>query len=136
MKLQSTIITVCLVLLLTRHSPGAPILAQRAKLEGARQETESAAAATPANAELAAVAADKVQALAGFDDYVRELLRQHVTGLVPDFAVESSVELFRAFTNGIVVNAVMDPAGWPASRQEALLDLAIGLILPNEGLPE
>ena len=67
MKLQSTIITVCLVLLLTRHSPGAPILAQRAKLEGARQETESAAAATPANAELAAVAADKVQALAGFD---------------------------------------------------------------------
>jgi AcrR family transcriptional regulator len=85
---------------------------------------------------VASTDADSSEALAGFDDYVRELLRQHVTGLVPDFAVESSVELFRAFTNGIVVNAVMDPAGWPASRQEALLDLAIGLILPNEGLPE
>ena len=85
---------------------------------------------------VASTDADSSEALAGFDDYVRELLRQHVTGLVPDFAVESSVELFRAFTNGIVVNAVMDPVGWPASRQEALLDQAIGLILPNEGLPE
>jgi AcrR family transcriptional regulator len=85
---------------------------------------------------VASTDADSSEALAGFDDYVRELLRQHVTGLVPDDAVESSVELFRAFTNGIVVNAVMDPVGWPASRQEALLDLAIGLILPNEGLPE
>jgi len=85
---------------------------------------------------VASTDADSSEALAGFDDYVRELLRQHVTGLVPDDAVESSVELFRAFTNGIVVNAVMDPVGWAASRQEALLDLAIGLILPNEGLPE
>lgn len=46
---------------------GASLLENRAKLEGGKQEAEAAAAADPANAELAAVAADKAQALANFD---------------------------------------------------------------------
>ena len=101
-------------------------------------EKKDAAATYDLGASPAAAANQPVLAEPHADETRRnpELLRQHVTGLVPDDAVESSVELFRAFTNGIVVNAVMDPVGWPASRQEALLDQAIGLILPNEGLPE
>lgn len=69
--------------------------------------------------------------LAGFDDYVRDLLRQHLQGLVPDEEIDLSVELFRAFTNGIVINAVMDPESWTADRQIALLDQAMALILPQ-----
>jgi hypothetical protein len=67
MKTPSILTTaLCLGLMLTGAS-GASLLQTRAKLEGARQEAEAAAATSPANAELAAVAADKAQALANFD---------------------------------------------------------------------
>jgi len=46
---------------------GASLLENRAKLEGAKVEAETAAAADPANTELADIAADKAQAIADFD---------------------------------------------------------------------
>ena len=66
MKMKTTIIAIVIGSLLTGFS-SASLLQTRAKLDGARQEAEAAAAAAPANAELAAVAADKAQALASFD---------------------------------------------------------------------
>jgi len=65
----TTLLMIGLVLAAGMPAPchGASLLESRAKLEGAKQEAEAAAAADPANAELAAVAADKGQALANFD---------------------------------------------------------------------
>ncbi len=64
MKMHTTITAIVLALVLPCS---ASLLENRAKLEGAKQEAEAAAAADPANAELAAVAADKAQALTDFD---------------------------------------------------------------------
>jgi hypothetical protein len=66
MKMHTTIIALALGILFTGFSE-ASLLQSRAKLDGAKQEAESAAAANPENAELAAVAADKAQALANFE---------------------------------------------------------------------
>ena len=66
MKMHTTITAIVLGILLTGFSE-ASLLQTRAKLDGAVQEAEAAAAAAPANAELAAVASDKAQALAKFD---------------------------------------------------------------------
>lgn len=66
MKMHTTIAALVLGILLTGFSE-ASLLQTRAKLEGAKQEAEATAVAAPANAELAAVAADKAQALANFD---------------------------------------------------------------------
>lgn len=64
MKMHTTITAMILALAL----PGsASLLDSRAKLEGAKQEAEAAAVADPANAELAAVVADKTQTLTTFD---------------------------------------------------------------------
>jgi hypothetical protein len=67
MKMHTTIIAIVLGILLTGFSQAGSLLQTRAKLEGIKQEAEAAAAAAPANAELAAVATDKAQALASFD---------------------------------------------------------------------
>ena len=64
MKMHTTITAIILALAIPCS---ASLLDSRAKLEGAKQEAEAAAAADPANTELAAVAADKAQALTDFD---------------------------------------------------------------------
>ncbi len=64
MKMHTTITALILALALPCS---ASLLDTRAKLQGAKQEAETAAAADPSNNELVAVAADKAQALATFD---------------------------------------------------------------------
>lgn len=65
----TTLLTIGLTFGLGITAPchGASLLENRAKLEGARTEAAAAAAADPANTELADVAADKAQAIADFD---------------------------------------------------------------------
>jgi hypothetical protein len=66
MKMHTTITAIILALAVP-CTCSASLLDSRAKLEGAKQEAETAAAADPGNTELAAVAADKAQALTDFD---------------------------------------------------------------------
>lgn len=69
-----------------------------------------------------------VNMLRGFDRYIRDELRAYVAGVVPADRVDSSVDLLRAFTNGVVLDTVIDPQAWPASRQLRLLDELIRLV--------
>jgi hypothetical protein len=64
MKMHTTITAMILALAIPCS---ASLLDSRAKLEGAKQEAEAAAAAATGDAELAAVATDKAQALTDFD---------------------------------------------------------------------
>ncbi|TCC36474.1 TetR/AcrR family transcriptional regulator [Kribbella speibonae] len=53
---------------------------------------------------------------------IRELIRNHVTGLVPPDEVERTVELLRITTNGLVLSVLEHPDLWPPERQIAILD--------------
>lgn len=66
-----------------------------------------------------------------FDHSVRDLLRERLTGLVPPDRVVALADLLRAFTSGVVVDAVLSPRDWPAERQLALLDTMLTAVLPE-----
>jgi AcrR family transcriptional regulator len=63
-----------------------------------------------------------------WDRRVRELLRDHVDGLVPGDRVEPTVDLLRTITNGLTLSAVEHPDKWPAERQFAVLDDALEVL--------
>ena len=69
--------------------------------------------------------------LVEFDNYLRELLRQRLAGLVPKKRVPVVADLLRAFTSGIVLDAQLTPELWPAKRQLALLDAMLSAVLPE-----
>lgn len=77
--------------------------------------------------------AESAAILVHFDRVVRELLRNHVVGLVASDVVDITVDLLRAFTNGVVLDTVMDPDGWPAQRQLDLLDQLLFRVLTKAG---
>lgn len=70
------------------------------------------------------------QALLDFDDSMREMLRQHLEPLVPAAEVGPTADILRAFTNGVVLDAQLNPEQWPAERQLSLLDRALAAIVP------
>ena len=70
-----------------------------------------------------------LNSLRQFDAYIREQLRQHVAPLVEEKQVDATVDLLRAITDGIVVNALSNPEAWPAERQLALVHRALDQLL-------
>lgn len=66
-----------------------------------------------------------------FDNYVRELIRHRLVGLVPKRRVPVVADLLRAFTSGVVLDALLSPEDWPAKRQLALLDSMLATVLPE-----
>ena len=70
-----------------------------------------------------------------WDARVRDLLREHIDGLVPEARVDRTVDLLRTITNGITLSAVEHPDKWPPERQYAVIDDALELLglLPHDG---
>jgi AcrR family transcriptional regulator len=70
----------------------------------------------------------------GYDESMREDLREHLADLVPADRRESVVELLRVFITGVIVLAVEHPDDWPAERQlvaaESMLR-TLGLVTPD-----
>lgn len=66
----------------------------------------------------------------GYDESMREDLREHLADLVPDEQRETVVELLRVFVTGVIILAVEHQDTWPAERQmeaaEAML-LTLGI---------
>jgi len=67
--------------------------------------------------------------LVEFDNYLRELLRQRLAGLVPKKRVSVVADLLRAFTSGMVLDVQLTPELWPVKRQLTLLDTMLALVL-------
>ncbi|GAA3522924.1 hypothetical protein GCM10022234_18850 [Aeromicrobium panaciterrae] len=53
----------------------------------------------------------------GYDESMREDLREHLSDLVPDDRRESVVELLRVFVTGVILLAVEHQDSWPPERQ-------------------
>lgn len=66
-----------------------------------------------------------------FDAVVRKMLRERLRRLVPKSRVTPVADLLRAFASGVVLDAQLDPAAWPAKRQLALLDDLLAALLPD-----
>jgi AcrR family transcriptional regulator len=66
-----------------------------------------------------------------FDEYLRDLLRQRLVGLVPRRQVPTLADLLRAFTSGVALDAQLQPDDWPAKRQLALLDAMLAALIPE-----
>jgi AcrR family transcriptional regulator len=62
------------------------------------------------------------------DVWVRDLIRDHVDGLVHDSDLEPTVDMLYAATRGISVSACEHPEAWPAERQMAVLDDLLGAL--------
>jgi AcrR family transcriptional regulator len=55
------------------------------------------------------------------DRKMRDLLREHLTPLVPSGQLDVTVDTLRVFVNGVVLSSVEHPGTWPAGRQRKLL---------------
>ena len=77
---------------------------------------------------------ETVAILTHVDAAIRQMLTQHVSELVPAKSVATTVDLLRAFTNGIVLDTVQNPAAWPARRQLKLLDSMLFALLGAEAV--
>lgn len=66
-----------------------------------------------------------------FDEYLRDLLRQRLVGLVPRRKISTVADLLRALTNGVALDAQLQPDDWPAKRQLALLDALLATLIPE-----
>lgn len=64
--------------------------------------------------------------IAEMERVVRQILRDHLTDLVPDEEVEITVDALRTFTNGVAISTVEHPEIWDAERQIKLLDFIMG----------
>lgn len=67
----------------------------------------------------------------GHEIKMRQLLRDHLVGVIPDDRVEEWVEVLRVTMNGVTLSCTEHPGDWPASRQLALLDTILST-LPRE----
>jgi len=63
-----------------------------------------------------------------WDARMREMLGDHLKGLVPPEQIPATVDLLRTVTNGISLSTVEHPDEWPTSRQVAVLDHALRLL--------
>jgi AcrR family transcriptional regulator len=63
-----------------------------------------------------------------WDARMREMLRDHLDGLVPPQEVAATVDLLRTVTNGISLSTIEHPDEWPTSRQFAVLDHALRVL--------
>lgn len=70
----------------------------------------------------------------GYDESMREDLREHLAELVPGDEREMVVELLRVFVTGVILLAVEHPDSWPPQRQidaaEAMLT-SLGITEPS-----
>lgn len=66
-----------------------------------------------------------------FDGYVRDGIRRRLGGLVDEHRVSQTTDLLRAFTSGVVLDAVLSPEEWPEARQLALLDTTLATVIPE-----
>lgn len=133
MKMHTTIAAIVLGIALAGLSQ-ASILQTRSKLEGVKQEAETAAAAAPTNIELAAVATDKAKALANFDaaqtakfgpDWLNRW--QNSSHDNPD---DEAVDIY--INNGPFLIGL--PGISPAKKRELLAHIAAKPILVSEDL--
>jgi AcrR family transcriptional regulator len=69
--------------------------------------------------------------LIDFDRGMRDILRQHLRGIVPKDRLTSAVNLLRAVTNGVVLDAMVAPESWTATRQRAVVEHALRLVLDD-----
>ena len=56
---------------------------------------------------------------------MRALLRDRLSGLVPDEDLDHAAGFLRAVTNGLTLSAVEHPDLWPAGRVEQALRTAV-----------
>ncbi len=70
-----------------------------------------------------------IRSVQEFDTYIRALIRDHVKPLVSPDDLEDTVDLLRALTNGITVQALTSPEGCPPSRQLRILEAGMNSIL-------
>ena len=70
----------------------------------------------------------------GADAKIRELLDDHLQGLVPAKERASVVDLLRTVTNGITLATIEHPGEWDADRQFAVIDRMLALLdlLPSK----
>lgn len=78
--------------------------------------------------------------LLAVDHGMRDLLRKHLRELVDETVLEDGVDMLRAVTTGVALDAILDPDAWPASRQRRVVDAALtalldGPLAPGAGQP-
>jgi AcrR family transcriptional regulator len=60
-----------------------------------------------------------------FEQLIRDVLRDHVQGLVVDDRVAITVDALRTFSNGLAISTVEHPEIWTAQRQIELLEFVL-----------
>ena len=56
------------------------------------------------------------------------MLRDHLLPLLAEDEIPAAVDLLRCLANGITLSTVEHPDEWPPSRQEAVVDHALGAL--------
>lgn len=70
---------------------------------------------------------------AAWDQRIRHLIRDHLTGLVPAPLIDLRVDVLRTMTNGLVLSVLEHPDSWSADRIQAVIDCSMadmGLRVP------
>jgi AcrR family transcriptional regulator len=74
---------------------------------------------------------DSRAVLLEFDNVVRQMLRERLSGLIPKRRLPATADLLHAFASGVILDAQLNPTAWPAKRQLTLLDDLLTALLPE-----
>jgi AcrR family transcriptional regulator len=60
-----------------------------------------------------------------WEERIRDLIRDHLRGVVPNEELEMRVAFLRALTNGLILSAIEHPDRWPAAEMTSVLHQAV-----------